>query len=99
MSQTLRSWLRDQILGVLGRKTIPPPLLLWCDPDLEWRELLIAAAEGSAFELWADDKHELILREQLRAAPPKPRVVWVPRRREDLTFLKVFELQAEKVWT
>jgi len=96
---TLRAWLRAEILSILGRKSAPPPLVLWCDPDREWRELLLAAAEGDVFELWAEEKHELLLREELRAAPARPRVVWVPRRRAELTFLRMFELQAEMVWT
>jgi hypothetical protein len=96
---TFRTWLRAEIKAILERKEATAPLMLWCDPELEWREMLIGAADGGGFELWADDKHELVLREELRAAPPKPRVVWVPRRRQDLTFLKVLELQAEKVWT
>lgn len=96
---TFRVWLRAEIGAILGRKNAVPPLLIWCDPDGEWRELLVAAADGDTFELWADDKHELILREELRTAPSLPRVLWVPRRRSDLTFLKLFELQAEMVWT
>ena len=96
---TFRTWLRAEIGAILGRKNDPPPLIIWCDSDCEWRELLLAAADGDKFELWADDKHELILREELRTARSSPRVVWVPRRRSDLSFLKLLELQAEMVWT
>jgi hypothetical protein len=94
---SLRVWLWNELTTILSWKTASPPLVIWCDPDREWRDLLLAASEGGAFELWADEKHELILREELRTAPARPRVVWVPRRREDLSFLKLFELQAEKV--
>jgi len=96
---TLRSWLRAEIAGVLSRKVTPPPLVIWCDPERAWRELLRAAAEGGAFELWSDGAHELVLRERLLAAPPAPRVVWLPVAQEGITYLKVFELQAELVWT
>ncbi|HXG33315.1 MAG TPA: PglZ domain-containing protein [Bryobacteraceae bacterium] len=96
---TLRSWLRSEIAGVLSRKVTPPPLVIWCDPQRAWRELLRAAAEGGAFELWCDEAHELVLRERLLAAPSAPRVVWLPVARDGITFLKVFELQAEMVWT
>src|SRR5438270_588440 len=77
---SFRTWLRAEVGAILERKGATTPLLFWCDPDLEWHELLIAAADGGAFELWAYDKHELVLREELRAAPAIPRVVWVPRR-------------------
>lgn len=95
---TFRDWLRAEIHSILGRKGGSPPFILWCDPDREWCELLVAAAEGDAFQLWAEEKHELLVREELLAAPAEPRVVWVPRRQSDLGFLKMFALQAEMVW-
>ncbi len=98
-TETLRAWLRDEVSSVLDRKIAPPPLLLWCDPDRAWRDLLRAAIEGSRFELWCEDEHELLLRDRLLRAEPKPRVVWLPRGPDDITYLKVFELQAEHVWT
>lgn len=99
MTETLRTWLRNEMASVLNRKVTPPPLILWCDPDRAWRDLLLAASENGHFELWSGEEHELILREHLLCAAPKPRVVWLPREVEDITYLKVFELQAELVWT
>lgn len=99
MSDSLREWIRSQVKAVLARKGPTPPLLLWCDPGRAWRELLQAAAEDEAFELWCEEKHELILREEILRSEGKPRVVWLPRGRDEITYLKVFELQAEHVWT
>lgn len=96
---TLREWLRSEVASVLRRKVTPPPVVLWCDPEGEWRELLEAAAEGGAFELWADGEHELLLRERLLKAAPAPRVVWIPVASDKIGYLKVFELHAELVWT
>lgn len=98
-ADTLRGWLRSEVLSVLRRHVTPPPLVLWCDPDGAWRELLKAAAEDGAFELWADGEHELILRERLLKTAPAPRVVWLPVARDEIGYLKVFELHAELVWT
>lgn len=98
-AETLRNWLRSEVAAVLKRNVSPPPLLIWCDPGNAWRELLRAAAEGGAFELWCDESHELVLRERLLAARAAPRVVWLPVARDGITYLKVFELQAEFVWT
>jgi hypothetical protein len=98
-NQSLRTWLRGEILAVLDRKTGTPPLLVWCDPFRAWRELLLAAAEGDAFELWAGGEHELLLRERLSASPAKPRVLWLPVSGEEIEYLKVFEIQADQVWT
>jgi len=95
---TMRSWLRAEVSGLLKRKTSPLPLVLWCDPENAWRDLLRAAAEGGAFELWSEGEHELLLRERLMTSPPAPRVVWLPVARDEITYLKVFELQAEHVW-
>jgi hypothetical protein len=96
---TLRGWLRSEVAAVLRRKVNPPPLVLWCDPDGAWRDLLKAAAEGGAFELWADGEHELVLRERLLKTPPAPRVLWLPVASDEISYLKVFELHAEMVWT
>lgn len=96
---TLREWLGGEIRAVLDRKVTPPPLIIWCDPDRAWRDLLLAACENGQFELWCQEEHELILRERLLCAEAKPRVVWLPREPEEITYLKVFELQAELVWT
>jgi hypothetical protein len=95
---SFRSWLRQEIQQILKRKSAQPPLLIWCDPDRVWRELLQAAAEGSAFELWADDAHELLMREKFYKAKPAPRVVWLPVGQEDITYFKVFELEASDLW-
>lgn len=99
MTETLRSWLRNEVGAILNRKVTPPPLILWCDPDRAWRDLLLGACENGQFELWCGEEHELILRERLLCAEAKPRVVWLPREPEEITYLKVFELQAELVWT
>lgn len=96
---TLRTWLRGEVRAVLDSNTSPPPLMLWCDPDRAWRHLLTAAAEGGGFELWAEGEHELILRDRLLKSDPAPRVVWLPVASEEIGYLKVFELQAEGVWT
>ncbi|MBW3538714.1 MAG: PglZ domain-containing protein [Planctomycetes bacterium] len=102
-STTFRSWLCATIGEVLGRQSAPPPLLVWCDPDREWLELLRMAAEANAFELWApaschEAEHELIVRDRFYRTPPAPRVVWLPVAREGITWFKPFELQAEEVW-
>src|SRR5208337_291471 len=98
-SPSLRRWLRNEVLAIVSRKVTPLPLILWCDPERSWRDLLHAAAEGGTFELWDADEHELLLRERLLSGEPKPRVLWLPRNSDDITYLKVFELQAECVWT
>jgi len=98
-ADSLRAWLRGEVMAVLRRKVAPPPLVLWCDFEGVWRDLLRAAADGDAFELWSGDEHELVLREHLITAAPNPRVVWLPVAQDEITYLKVFELQAEHVWT
>lgn len=96
---TLRGWLRAEVAAILRRRVSPPPLVLWCDPEGAWRDLLRAAADGGTFELWADGEHELILRERLLKTAPAPRVLWIPTASDEIGYLKVFELHAELVWT
>lgn len=97
-SDTLRAWLRNEVATVLKRNVSPPPIILWCDPERAWRDLLTAAAEGGAFELWAEGEHELVLRERLLTTASAPRVIWLPVASDEVGYLKVFELQAELVW-
>jgi hypothetical protein len=98
---SLRVWLRQQIVQTLTKRGTESPFLIWCDPQRVWRELLLAAAEGSAFEVWAEDAHELILRERFYTAPRAPRLIWLPVAREDISYFKVFTLEAADVrqWT
>lgn len=95
---TFRHWLRNEALSVLGRNTTTAPFIIWCDPDRVWRDLLQAASAGGAFDLWADDIHELILRERFAQAPRVPRVVWLPVAREEIGYFEVFTLQAAHIW-
>lgn len=95
-ASTLRDWLRLEVGEVLSRKSADPPFLVWCDPDLIWKDLLQMAAEEGAFELWADETHELILRERFYQASRTPRVIWLPFGREDIGYFEVFALQAEE---
>src|SRR5688500_1507703 len=99
-SETLRTWLRAEVMSLLRiRAAAPSPLVLWCDPEYGRQDLLKAAAEGGVFELWAEHEHELILRDRLLKSAPAPRVLWVPGAVDQISYLKVFELQAEAVWT
>lgn len=96
---TLRAWLRNEVATALRRNVSPRPLVFWCDPEGAWRDLLRAAAEDGTFELWAGSEHELVLRERLITSSPAARVVWLPVASDEISYLKVFELQAEQVWT
>jgi len=97
-SDIFREWLFKEIHDVLIRKVEVPPLFLWCDPDREWQELLKRTSQSEEFELWAEEEPELVIRDRFYRQERKPRVVWVPTARENLSWLKVFELEAEEVW-
>lgn len=94
---SFHSWLTKQIAQALNRTAGGLPLVIWCDPKRVWRDLLVGAKD-EAFEIWADEGvHELILRERLYKDPLTPKVIWLPIQREEITYLKVFELQAAEV--
>jgi hypothetical protein len=103
MNTSFQSWLTRKVREVLGRRSEPPPLLVWCDPDRSWRDLLREAATADGFELWAplpgqEDWHELLVRDRFSASPRAPRVVWLPCARDSISWFKPFELEAEEVW-
>ena len=96
-SDSFRGWLRQEILQVLKKKAPEPPFIIWCDPERVWVALLKASAESDSFELWTDDIHELVLRDRFCREPRSPRVIWLPVAKEDLTYFKVFEFEADDV--
>jgi hypothetical protein len=81
---------------VLERRKRPPPFVVWCDPEHVWKDILKKTADG-AFELWAEEEHELVLRHRFHQIPRSPRIVYLPVSRENITYFKVFEIQAEEV--
>lgn len=103
MSDSFQSWLSLRIGELLGRQTAVPPLLLWCDPDRSWLDLLREASKADGFDLWApleghEDFHELLVRDRFYSSPRAPRVVWLPCSRDSISWFKPFELEAEDVW-
>jgi len=102
-SRSFREWMVHEIENVLGQQTSPPPFLIWCDPHDEWRALLRDAGASSGFELWApksfiEADHELLVRDRFFSNERKPRVVWLPVARDEISWFKVFELDAQMVW-
>ena len=99
MSETsFKTWLLAEIRQSLGAKSANH-LVFWCDPERVWKPLLERVAEGADFELWSEERHELLLRDRLLKAPPTSRVVWLPCAREEIGYLRVFELRAADVKT
>ncbi|WP_424357121.1 PglZ domain-containing protein [Methanocella sp. MCL-LM] len=97
-SDSFHAWLKNEISSALAHKANVglEPFIIWCDPENEWNELLIAVSDGS-FEIWADEEHELITRARFYSNKRAPRVVWLPVSREDITYFKVFESYASDV--
>lgn len=99
---SLKSWLIGQIKSALPAKGGAGRFMIWCDPDREWIELLRIAADAAGVELWAPapgepDPHELALRDRFHREPRRRRIVWLPRTRAEITYFKVYELEAD-VW-
>jgi len=96
---SLHKWLADRIQQSFRRNGPALPLVIWCDPEREWKQLLRLTAASALFDLWDDEAHELVLRERLRLSDSKPRVLWVPVTADAITYLEVYALQAASVWT
>ena len=90
-------WLSSLIHGVFKVSGPHLPMLFWCDPHREWRQLLRLAAAGGGFELWDDEFHPLQLRERLYRGTRTARVIWLPVDRGAIGFCEVYALQAAEV--
>lgn len=98
-AESFFQWLTDRITEIGDRARSEAALILWCDPELMWKDLLKPIAEAANFDLWIDgDMHELEIREQLLSIDSRPRIIWLPRSNEQITYLKVVELSADCVW-
>ncbi|MFH1489367.1 MAG: PglZ domain-containing protein, partial [Pseudomonadota bacterium] len=91
--RSFRLWLFEQVQAALAKPVEPAPFILWCDPGREWKELLQKTC-GDAIELWADEGHELQLRYLFTKEERKPRVIWLPVKRSELSYFRVFEGEA-----
>ncbi|NIM13881.1 MAG: PglZ domain-containing protein [Candidatus Aminicenantes bacterium] len=92
-------WLAERIKDMLSAKNCKPVFIIWCDPNLEWLKLLREASKSHDFELWADpEEHELILRDRFYKSKSTMSVIWLPIKKEEITWFKVFELQANNIW-
>lgn len=103
ISQSFREWLVGKIEAILNRDTSPPPFLIWCDPYGEWLDLLRDASKSTDFELWAPEshdkaEHELVVRDRFYTSERLSRIIWLPVSRDDISWFKIFELEAQAVW-
>jgi len=60
---SLGQWLINHISNTLTHKP-SSAFIIWCDPDRTWKKLLELSVEKGGFELWADECHELELRQR-----------------------------------
>jgi hypothetical protein len=91
--KSFNNWLFEDIQSVLSKPVEPAPFIIWCDPAREWKELLQKTC-GDTTELWAKEGHELLFRHRFAVEERRPRVIWVPRRKDDLSYLQVFAGEA-----
>jgi hypothetical protein len=96
-ADSFHTWLSSLIHRAIKVSGPHLPLLFWCDPHREWSQLLRLVAIDGGFELWADEVHELKLRERLHRSTHAPRVIWLPAGRADIGFCEVYALQAADV--
>ena len=91
--RSFKNWLHEQIQSVLSKPVTPSPFILWCDPAREWKELLQKTC-GDIIELWAEEGHELLLRHRFVQEERRPRVIWLPKGKMDISYFRVFEGEA-----
>lgn len=99
LSNSFKDWLTEQVQTLLTPRNNKPVFVIWCDPNNEWLELLRLLSTDIEFKLWADPgEHELILRNRFYKAKSVMHIIWLPLKKKDITWFKVFELQAVNIW-
>lgn len=91
--ESFKKWLRSKINEILQNKN---HFILWLDPKNQWREILNNTYENH-YQIWIGEEHELKTRYKIENTEKEPRVIYVQKSREELTYLKVYEHQAAKV--
>ncbi|EMR73249.1 PglZ domain-containing protein [Thaumarchaeota archaeon SCGC AB-539-E09] len=91
--ESFKQWLTSQINELLQDQY---HFILWLDPWSNWREILQDTSENN-FQLWIAEEHELKTRDKIKNTQKGPRVIYLPKSREELTYLKVYEHQAVRV--
>ena len=89
-SKSFKKWLLEQIKSALSRPVEPAPFIIWCDPAEEWKELLQKTC-GDVIELWLEEDHELLLRHRFAREERRPRVIWLPKGKMNISYFRVFE--------
>ena len=90
---SFKQWLISHINKIFQDQT---QFILWVDSQNQWREILLESSERN-FQLWIVEEHELKTRYKIENTVKNPRVIYIPKSREELTYLKVYEHQAAKV--
>ena len=96
-NQTFRQWLQGAIRPSNRQNKTAHSWIVWCDPLRVWENLLVAATENSGLCLWAEETHELILRQKLKQATVRPDIIWLPVSRDDIGYFLVHALQADQI--
>ena len=94
---SFRAWVQHKIEISMNHKPNHIPFVIWCDPQRNWKKLLELSLEETENKLWADEIHELVLRNRFFREPPTPRVIWLPVDRNDIGYFMVYALQAEQI--
>ena len=99
---SFQQWLTEQIKEIFSHSSHKSPFIIWCDPQRVWKDLLTIVQKDTGAELWADEIPELQLRNQFYVVSlsksNQRRIIWLPKARNEITFFKVFEMRADRVW-
>lgn len=95
--KTFKAWVQNKIKIALNHKPNQYPLLIWCDPQRNWKDLLKLSLDGGDIQLWSDEIHELALRNRVFTEPSAARVIWLPVDRNEISYFMVYALQAEQI--
>ena len=95
---TFRSWIQNKILSAVNHKFGHNPLLIWCDPQNDWKDILQQSLSGCEIQLWSDEVHELVLRNRFVSEPSSPRLIWLPVDQREIGYFTVIALQADQIF-
>jgi len=94
--KSFKEWLQEELKRLFESSKTEYPIIFWCDPHKKWKDILVQL-EDERYEIWTDTENDLRIRHRLFSSDKKPKVIHVPKNKDELGFLQVYADNSIKI--